>query len=142
MLRDLSWLNPPFMKREIGGDGLGPEGAGIFLFIDQLDSAHPDAVVIEEEILGARPRDVGSRFSVVCRQGGPRRVRPLKLMVASLLTTTFMADEEDLIEFCPWKVCGWVPFQGRHCIDQWAFLRCRCGAYGGSPPGATARRPH
>ena len=40
------------MEREVGRDGLGSEGASVFLFIDQFDSAHPDCVVIEIEFLG------------------------------------------------------------------------------------------
>ena len=31
---------------------LGAEGAGVLFFIEQLDAAHPNAVVIEIELLG------------------------------------------------------------------------------------------
>jgi len=34
------------------GNGFGPEGAGVFIFVDQFYSPHPDAVVVEIEFLG------------------------------------------------------------------------------------------
>ena len=90
------------MKREIGGDGLGPEGAGIFLFIDQLDSAHPDAVVIEEEILGAVHGMSDLDFVSYVGRGDLVEC-PFEADGGIVIDQTFMSEEEDLIEFCPGK---------------------------------------
>ena len=57
------------MKGQIGRDLLGPKGAGILLFIEPFDSAYPNTVVIEVELLGLIDRvadldpltDIGGR---------------------------------------------------------------------------------
>ena len=90
------------MKREIGGDGLGPKGAGIFFFIDQFDSAHPDAVIIEVEIFGIV--DGMSDLDFVSYIG--RRYLVESAFEADggiIIDQSFMSDEEDLIEFGPGK---------------------------------------
>ena len=72
------------MKGQMGRDLLGPEGAGIFLFVEELDPAHPNTVVIEVELLGVI--DGVADLDPLADIGGGGRA-PLKLMVASLLTT-------------------------------------------------------
>ena len=90
------------MEREIGGDGLGPKGAGIFLFIDQFDSAHPDAVIIEVKILGIVNRMPDLDFVSYI---GWRDLEdsPFEADGGIVIDQAFMSEEEDLIEFGPGK---------------------------------------
>ena len=90
------------MEREIGGDGLGTEGASVFFFIEQFDSAHPDAVIIEIEILGVVYRMADLDFVAdICR--GYLVDCPFEADGGIVIDQSFMSDEEDLIEFGPGK---------------------------------------
>ena len=40
------------MEREGGGDALGPEGAGVFFLVQQLDFTYPHPGVVQIELLG------------------------------------------------------------------------------------------
>jgi hypothetical protein len=86
------------MKGELGVDLLGPEGAGIFFFIEELDPADTDPVIVEVEILGIIHgmtkldllTDIGGRHfieSALEADGGVIIDHPL------------VTDEEDLIQF-------------------------------------------
>ena len=86
------------MEGDVGGHGLGPEGAGIFFFVQEFDSSHPHAVVVEEEFLGIIDgmtefyflADVGCRDLIdgaLEADGGVVIDHPL------------VTDEEDLIQF-------------------------------------------
>ena len=90
------------MEREIGGDGVGTEGAGIFFFIEQFDSAHPDAVVIEVEILGVVNGMADLDF--VSYIGRWYLVKSaFETDSGIVIDQSFVSDEEDLIEFGPGK---------------------------------------
>jgi len=77
---------------------MGTEGAGIFFFIHQFDSAHPDAVVIEVELLGVVNgmsdldfvSDIGRWYLVQS---------PFEADGGIVIDQSFVSDEEDLIEF-------------------------------------------
>jgi hypothetical protein len=82
----------------MGWDLLGPEGAGILLFVEQLDSSHTNPVVIEVEFFGLIDRmadldaltDIGGRDFVEST---------LEANGGVVIDDPFMADQEDLIEF-------------------------------------------
>jgi len=90
----------PLVKGQIGRDLLGPKGAGILLFIEPFDSAYPNTVVIEVELLGLIDRvadldpltDIGS---------GDFVERPFETDGGIVIDDPFVADEEDLIELDP-----------------------------------------
>jgi hypothetical protein len=90
------------VERQIGGDGLGPKGAGIFFFIDQFDSAHPDAVVIEVELLGVVHGMADLDF-VADIGRGDLVDSPFEADSGIVIDQSFVSNEEDLIEFGPGK---------------------------------------
>lgn len=99
------------MEREVGGDGPWPECSGIFFFIDQFDSADPDAIVIEVEFLGIVHRM--SDFDFMADIGWRDLIdSALKADGGIVIDQTFVSDEEDLVEFGPGKPADGNPFYG------------------------------
>jgi len=90
------------VKGEVGGDCIGSEGAGVFLFIHHLDFSYPHAIIIEVEFLGVIDGvtdldpvpDIGRRDLID---------RTFEADGGIVIDHTFMADEEDLIQLCPGK---------------------------------------
>ncbi len=90
------------MERDVGGDGLWPEGASVFLFIDQFDLAHPESIVVEVEILGVV--DGVTNLDALTDIGGGDLVDgALEADGGVIIDDAFMADEKDLIEFSAGK---------------------------------------
>ena len=86
------------MEGEIGGDFLGPEGAGVFLFVQELDPAHPDAIVVEVEFLGVI--DGVTELDLLADIGrGDFIERAFEADGGIVIDDAFVTDEEDLIEF-------------------------------------------
>ncbi len=80
----------------MGRDLLGSKGAGILLFIEQLDPAHPKAVVIEVEILGGI--DGVADFDPLTDIGGGDLVeRTFEADGGIVINDPFVADEKDFI---------------------------------------------
>ena len=85
------------MKAELGGDLLGPEGTGVFLFIHQFDSAHPHITVIEVKVLGVvdwvsdldSVSDIGRGYLIEATFEADGGI---------VIDYSFIADEEDLIQ--------------------------------------------
>jgi hypothetical protein len=86
------------VEGQVGGDLLGPEDTGVFLFVHQLDPPYPHVVVIEVEFLGIVHRvpdfhplpDIGGRDLVY---------GPFEADGGIIVDDPFMADEEDFIQF-------------------------------------------
>jgi hypothetical protein len=105
----------------MGGGLLGSEGAGIFLFIEQLDSAHPKAIVIEVEFFGGIDRvadldpltDIGS---------GDLVERAFEADGGIVIDDPFVADEEDLIELGPGEPSDEHPAHGSVIAIDGSFL--------------------
>jgi hypothetical protein len=99
------------MEGEVAGDAVGPESAGIFLFIEQLDFTHPDPVIIEIEIL--RIVDGVAQFYFLPDIGGGNFIeRTLETDCGVVVDHAFMADEKDLIEFRLGESADGDPLQG------------------------------
>ena len=89
---------PFLMERELGVDLLGPEGAGIFFFIEELDPADTDPVIVEVELLGIIHRmteldflaDIGGRHFIESA---------LEADSGVIIDHPLVTDEEDLIQF-------------------------------------------
>ncbi len=99
------------MEGQVGRDLLGPEGAGIFLFIEQLDPADPKTVVIEVEFFGLidRMADLDPLADI----GGGNLIEPtLETNGGVMIDDPFVADEEDLIEFGPGQPSDEHPTHG------------------------------
>jgi hypothetical protein len=88
------------MKRQVGRDLLGPEGAGIFPFVQQLDFAHPNAVVVEVEIVrvidGVADLDALTDIS-----GGDFVEGAFEADGGVVIDHSFVAEEENLIPLGP-----------------------------------------
>ena len=85
------------MKGQMGGDLLGSEGAGIFLFIEQLDSAHPKAIVIEVEFFGGIDR-VADLDTLTDIGSGDLVQRTFKANGSIMIDDPFVTDEKDFIQ--------------------------------------------
>ena len=96
---DLSFLDPPFVEGEVCGDGFGPEGACVFPFVHELDSAHPDAVIVEEKRIGVI--DGVTDLDALTDIGGWDLVDgALEADGGIVIDDAFVADKEDLVELC------------------------------------------
>jgi hypothetical protein len=78
-------------------DLLGPKGAGILLFIEELDLAHPNTVVIEVELLGGID-GVADLDPLTDIGGGDLVESPFEADGGIVIDDPFVADEEDFIE--------------------------------------------
>ena len=86
------------MEGEVGWDALGSEGAGVFLFVQELDGANPYAVVVEVELLGVVHRVSELDFLPdVC--GRHLIEGAFEANGGIVIDDPFVANEEDLIEF-------------------------------------------
>ena len=82
------------MKGQMGRDLLGPEGAGIFLFVEKLDPADPNAIIIEVELFGLIDRMAD--FDPLADIGGGDFVeRTFEADGGIVIDDPFMADEKD-----------------------------------------------
>jgi hypothetical protein len=80
----------------MGRDLLRPEGAGILLFIEQPDLAHPNAVVIEVELF--RVIDGMTDLDTLTDIGGGDLVeRTFEADGGIVIDDPFMADKKDFI---------------------------------------------
>jgi hypothetical protein len=86
------------VEGELVRDLLGPEGAGVFPFIEQFDPADADPVVIEVEFLGLIHR-VAELDSLADVGGGDFIDRALETDGGVIIDDPFVADEKDLIQF-------------------------------------------
>jgi len=84
----------------MSGDWLGPEGAGILLFVKQLDSAYSKAVVIEVELFGVID-GVADLDALTDIGGGDLVERTFEADGGVVIDHPFVADEEDLVELGP-----------------------------------------
>jgi hypothetical protein len=86
------------VEGELGGDGFGSEGAGVFFFIEQLDCAHAAPIVIEVE--GIRVIDGVSDFDALADIGWGYFIEgAFEADGGIVVDYAFVAQEEDLIEF-------------------------------------------
>src|SRR5512139_4219757 len=105
----------------MGRDLLGPEGAGIFLLVQQLDPADPNAVIIEVKLFGLIDRmadldplpDIG---------GGDFIKSALEANGGVMIDDPFVADQEDLIEFGPREPADKHPTHGSVIAIDRSFL--------------------
>jgi hypothetical protein len=81
----------------MGRDLLGSEGTGILLFIEQLDSTHPNAVIIEVELFGGID-GVADLDTLTDVGGGDLVERPFKADGGVVIDHPLVADEEDFIQ--------------------------------------------
>jgi hypothetical protein len=99
------------MKGQMSRNLLGPEGAGILLLVEQLDSTHSNAIVIEVELFGLIDRMAD--FDPLADIGGRDFVESaLEANGGVVIDDPFMADEEDLIEFAPGESSDEHPAHG------------------------------
>ena len=117
----LSWQDLPFVKGQMGRDLLGPEGAGIFLFVEQLDPAHPNAVVIEVELFGVID-GVADLDALTDIGGGDLIESALEADGGIVIDDPFVADEEDLIELGPGEPSDQHPAHGGVIAVDGSFL--------------------
>ena len=109
------------MKRQMGRDLLGPEGAGIFLFIEQLDPADPNTIVIKIEFFGLidRMADLDPLADI---GGGDFIESALEANGGVMIDDPFVADEEDFIELGPGQSSDKHPAHGRVIAINGSFL--------------------
>lgn len=99
------------MKGQMGWDLLGSKGAGIFLFIEKLDSTHPKAVVIEVELLGII--DGVTDFDPLTDIGGGDLVeRTFEADGGIVIDDPFVPDEKDLIQLLSGEPSDQAPAYG------------------------------
>jgi hypothetical protein len=85
------------VEGEVGGDLLGTEGAAVLTFVQELDPAHPDFVVIEIKFLGVI--DGVTEFDFLADIGLRHLVEgALKTDGGIVVDYALVADEEDLVE--------------------------------------------
>lgn len=84
------------MKGQMSRDLLGSEGAGIFLFIEQLDFAYPNAVVIQVELFGDID-GVTDLDALTDIGGGDLVERTFETDGGIVIDDPFVADEKDFI---------------------------------------------
>ncbi len=99
------------MKGQMGQGLLGPKGAGIFLFIEQLDPAHPNAIVVEIELFGGID-GVADLDTLADIGGGDLIESALEANGGIVIDYPFVADEEDLVEFGPGQPSDEHPAHG------------------------------
>ena len=109
------------MKGQMGRDLLGPEGAGIFLFVEQLDPAHPNAIVIEVELFGVID-GVADLDPLADIGGGDLIESALEADGGIVIDDPFVADEEDLIELGPGEPSDQHPAHGGVIAIDGSFL--------------------
>jgi hypothetical protein len=80
----------------MGRDLLRPEGAGILLFIEQPDLAHPNTVVIEIEFLRVIDR-VADLDTLTDIGSGDLVERTFEADGGIVIDDPFMADEKDFV---------------------------------------------
>jgi len=109
------------MKGQMGRDRLGPEGAGIFLLIEQLDAAAPNTVVIEVKLFGLidRMADLDPLADI---GGGNFIESALEADGGVVIDDPFVADEEDLIELGPGESSDEHPAYGSVITINGSFL--------------------
>jgi uncharacterized protein YkuJ len=90
---------------------LGPEGAGIFLFVEQLDPAHANAVVIEVDLFGVIDR-VSDLDALADIGGGDFVERTFEAEGGIVIDDPFVAEEEDFIELGPGEPADEDPTHG------------------------------
>jgi hypothetical protein len=84
------------VKGQMGRDLLRPEGAGILLFIEQPDLAHPNAVVIEVELF--RVIDGMTDLDTLTDIGGGDLVeRTFEADGGIVIDDPFMTDKKDFV---------------------------------------------
>jgi len=101
----------------MSADLLGPEGAGILVFVQQFDSAHSKAVVIEIELFGVID-GVADLDPLTDIGGGDLVERTFEADGGVVIDDPFVADEEDLIELGPGEPADEYPaYRGVIAID-------------------------
>ena len=109
------------MKRQMGRDLLGPESAGIFLFVEQLDPADPNAVVIAVEFFGLI--DGMADLDPLADIGGGDFIESaLEANGGVVIDDPFVADEEDLIKLGPGQPSDEHPAHGSVIAIEGSFL--------------------
>jgi hypothetical protein len=84
------------VKGQVSGDLLGPEGAGIFLFVQQLDSAYANAIIVEVELFGDID-GVTDLDPLTDIGGGDLVERTFEADGGVVIDDPFVADEKDFI---------------------------------------------
>jgi hypothetical protein len=99
------------VKGQMSRDLLGPERAGIFLFVEQLDPADPNAIVIEVELFGLidRMADLDPLADI---GGGDFIESSLEADGGIVIDHSFVADEEDFVELAPGESSDEHPAHG------------------------------
>jgi hypothetical protein len=95
----------------MSGDLLGPEGAGIFLFIEQLDPGHANAIVIKVDLFGVID-GVADLDPLTDIGGGDLIEGALEADGGVVIDHPFVADKEDLIELGPGEPADEHPAHG------------------------------
>ena len=86
------------MEGEIGWDLLRSEGAGVFLFVQELDPAYSDFIVVEVEFLGVI--DGVAEFDPLADIGRWDLIEgALEADGCVVVDYPLVTDEENLIEF-------------------------------------------
>jgi hypothetical protein len=89
----------------------GAGRCGRFLFVQELDFAHPHAAVVEEEFLGVV--DGVAEFYFLADVGGGHFVEgALETDGGVVVDEAFVADEEDLVEFGLGQAAQFYPCKG------------------------------
>jgi hypothetical protein len=85
------------VKGQVSQDLLGSEGPGIFLFVQQFDPAHPNAVVIEVELFGVID-GMADLDTLTDIGGGDLVERTFEANGGVVIDHSFVADEKDFIQ--------------------------------------------
>jgi hypothetical protein len=87
------------VERQLGGDLLGPKGAGVFLFIEEPDTAYPDVIVIEIEFVGVVNRV--SQLDALSDIGGRDFVEgALEADGGIVIDDAFVSEKKNFVELC------------------------------------------
>jgi hypothetical protein len=86
------------VEGDSGGDGFGSKGAGVFLFIEEFDSAYPNGIVIEIEFLGVI-EGVTDLDAVTDIGRGDLIEVALEADGGIVVDDALVAQEKDLIQF-------------------------------------------
>jgi hypothetical protein len=109
------------VKGQVSRDLLGSEGAGILLFIEQLDPTHSDAVVIEKELFGVI--DGVTDLDALTDIGTGNLVeRTFETDGSIVIDDPFMSDEKDFIEFLTGQPADQDPAHGGVIAIDGSFL--------------------
>jgi len=99
------------VEGEVGWDALGPEGAGVFLFVQELDCANSYAVIVEVELVGVV--NGVAEFDFVSDVCGRHLIEgAFEADGGIVIDESFVADEEDLIEFGLTEAAEFYPGYG------------------------------